>query len=185
MGRYVITGSQKFGLMKSMADSLAGRVGIMILEGLSYTELRTSGSNDINSWLGRGGFPEMWRVPHFPPNEFFTSYMATYLERDVRQLLNVGDLRDFERFMRVLAVRHGQQLELSSVSSAVGVTARTIKAWVSVLEASNQIFLLEPYYGNVGKRIVKTPKLYFSDHRPAYPSLPPGSNGYRQGSRIG
>jgi len=89
--------------------------------------------------------------------------MATYLERDVRQILNVGSLRDFERFVRVLATRHAQQLDLTAIANAVGITARTAKSWVSVLEASNQIELLEPWHGNVGKRIVKTPKLYFSD----------------------
>ncbi len=162
MGQYVLTGSQKFSLMKELADSLAGRVSLLTLEGLSWTELSPTGAV-LNTYLVRGGFPELWRLPDLPANGWFASYVATYLERDVRQLLNVGDLRDFERFVRVLATRHGQQLDLTALGSAVGITGRTAKAWLSVLEASNQIVLLEPWYGNVGKRIVKTPKVYFAD----------------------
>ena len=163
MGRFVLTGSQKFGLMKSLSESLAGRVGFVSLEGLSLAELRSAGMGDLRSWLHRGGFPELWRVPEFPERQFYASYLATYLERDVRQLLNVGNLRDFDRFLRMLAQRHGQQLDYTTVATGVGVDARTIKEWISVLEASNQIVLLEPWYGNVGKRILKRPKVYFTD----------------------
>ena len=85
------------------------------------------------------------------------------MDRDVRQFLNVGDLRDFERFIRILAQRHGQQLDYASVANGIGVSARTVKAWISVLEASNQIVLLEPWHGNLGKRIMKKPKAYFAD----------------------
>lgn len=161
-GQYVLTGSQKFSLMKELADSLAGRVSLMTLEGLSWSEVKSTGA-ELNRYLARGGFPELWRVPELPASGWFAGYVATYLERDVRQLLNVGDLRDFERFVRVLATRHSQQLDLTALGSAVGVTGRTAKAWLSVLEASNQIVLLEPWYGNVGKRIVKTPKVFFTD----------------------
>ena len=163
MGRFILTGSQKFGLMKSLSDSLAGRVGILSLEGLSFAELQAAHLGGVRSWLHRGGFPELWRLPEFPARQFYASYLATYLERDVRQLLNVGDLRDFERFIRVLAQRHGQQLDYSAIANGIGVGARTVKAWISVLEASNQIFLLEPWHGNVGKRILKKPKVYFAD----------------------
>ncbi|MCA1755724.1 MAG: ATP-binding protein [Spirochaeta sp.] len=163
MGRYILTGSQKFGLMKSLSDSLAGRVGIVSLEGLSFAELQAAQLGELRPWLHRGGYPELWRLPDFPARQFFASYLATYLERDVRQLLNVGDLRDFERFIRVLAQRHGQQLDYAAIANGIGVGARTVKAWVSVLEASNQIFLLEPWYGNLGKRILKKPKVYFAD----------------------
>jgi len=163
MGQYVLTGSQKFTLMKELSDSLAGRVCLVGLEGLSWAELMPTGGAQLMTYLRRGGFPELWRVPELPSDGWFASYVATYLERDVRQILNVGDLRDFERFIRVLATRHGQQLDLTALGNAVGVTGRTAKAWLSVLEASNQVVLLEPWYGNVGKRIVKTPKVYFAD----------------------
>jgi predicted AAA+ superfamily ATPase len=163
MGRFILTGSQKFSLMKELSDSLAGRVGIVGLEGLSAAELQSRESFDIVHFLQRGGFPELWRLPDLPADSFYSAYMATYLERDVRQILNVGNLRDFERFVRVLATRHAHQLELTGISNAVGVNIHTAKSWLSVLEASNQIVLLEPWCGNVGKRIVKTPKLYFAD----------------------
>lgn len=163
MGQFVLTGSQKFSLMKELSDSLAGGVAIIGLEGLSAAELRALGPVDIVSYLQRGGFPELWRVPDLPSDSFFSAYLATYLERDVRQILNVGSLRDFERFVRVLAARHAQQLDIAGIANAVGVTSLTAKSWLSVMEASNQIVLLEPWHGNLGKRIVKTPKIYFVD----------------------
>ena len=97
------------------------------------------------------------------PNGFFADYVVTYLERDVRQALQVRNLWDFDRFMRLSAVRTGQLLSMNSLASDIGVTPSTVKSWLSVLEASNIILLLEPYYQNLGKRIVKTPKLYFLD----------------------
>ncbi len=163
MGQFILTGSQKFSLMKELSDSLAGRVCILSLEGLSAIELQGQSGYSILKFIQRGGFPELWRVPAMPSDRFFAAYMATYLERDVRQILNVGSLRDYERFVRVLATRHGQQLDMSSIGNAVGINSHTAKSWLSVLEASNQIVLLEPWCGNVGKRIVKTPKIYFAD----------------------
>lgn len=163
MGSYVLTGSRKFVLMKEISESLAGRVAIVELEGLSAEELGGERSFSIEDYIYRGGFPELWRVPDFPESSFFSAYLSTYLERDVRQILNVGSLRDFERFIRVLAVRNAQQLDMSAVGRAVGATTKTIVSWISVLEASNQIRLLEPWHGNLGKRIVKTPKVYFCD----------------------
>ncbi len=163
MGSYVLTGSQKFTLMKAVSDSLAGRAAIVELEGLSARELRVERGFSTERFLSRGGFPELWRVPELPAGDFFSAYLASYLERDVRQILNVGSLRDFERFVRVLATRSAQQLDMTAAGRAVGVTTRTIASWVSVLEASNQIRLLEPWHGNLGKRVVKTPKIYFCD----------------------
>jgi len=166
MGAYVLTGSQKFTLMKDISDSLAGRVAMMELEGLSWAEL--SGCEpfermEAGARLARGGFPELWRIPDMPRDDFMAAYLATYLERDVRQILNIGSLRDFERFVRALAVRNACELDLTALASAVGVTGRTAASWLSVLEASNQVSLLEPWHGNVGKRIVKRPKVYFRD----------------------
>jgi len=164
MGSWILTGSQKFTLMKSVSESLAGRAAIVELEGLSAAEIAGSGAiPSIEGLIRRGGFPELWRLPDFPAEAFFGAYLSTYLERDLRQLLNVGNLRDFERFIRVLASRNSGELDLSAVGNAVGVTSKTAAAWLSVLEASNQVSLLEPWHANLGKRIVKRPKVYFRD----------------------
>ncbi|MCK6555226.1 DUF4143 domain-containing protein [Candidatus Binatia bacterium] len=105
----------------------------------------------------------LYRVRDLDARDFYTSYVATYLERDVRQLVRVGSLRDFERFLRACAARSGQLLNLVELARDVGIAATTARDWLSVLEASNQIVLLEPYFRNLGKRLIKTPKLYFRD----------------------
>ncbi len=167
MGRFLLTGSQKFVLMREVADSLAGRARIMTLEPLSFAELKQSGICDSKvDWpllLARGFYPELWRQPAMHAADFYASYVATYLERDVRQLLNVHNLRDFERFLRAAAARSAQLLNVSELARDVGIKPHTARDWLSVLEASGQIFLLEPYFENVGKRIVKSPKLYLGD----------------------
>lgn len=163
-GQFILTGSQKFNLMKDVSDSLAGRCVILELETLSYSEIKTSlDLKDKDSLIWRGGFPELWKNIELTPYDYLSSYVATYLERDVRQLLNISSLRDFERFMRVTAMRSGALLNKTEISKEIGVSLATINAWISVLEASNQIVLLEPYFGNISKRIVKTPKIYFCD----------------------
>lgn len=167
-GQYILTGSQKFTLMKAVAESLAGRVGLMELEGLSAAELGPTLQNYIQrhgpaKTLARGFFPQLWREIEFPSFEYYQSYIGTYLERDVRQILNVTSLRDFERFMRACAIRSGQILNKSELAKDVGIHHKTANDWLSVLQASNQIFLLEPFFNNETKRIVKSPKLYFSD----------------------
>jgi hypothetical protein len=138
------------------------------LENLSWAEIGAvtpvaETREALIALMVRGQFPELWRVPHLPRREFYGSYLATYLERDVRQILNVTSLRDFERFIRVLAARSGNMLNKSDVARDVGVSVKAIGDWLSVLEASGQIVLLEPWYVNFGKRIVKTPKAYFRD----------------------
>jgi predicted AAA+ superfamily ATPase len=165
MGQFILTGSQKFTLMAHVADSLAGRCALVELATLSVAEIASSGTLLATyaqqvQCLIRGTFPELWRDPDIPSDAFYQSYLATYLERDVRQLLNVGSLRDFERFLRACAVRSGQLLNKSDLSRDVGVSQPTINTWLAVLEASNQIALLEPFFANVGKRLVKSPKLY-------------------------
>ena len=162
MGQFLLTGSQKFVLMREVADSLAGRVGVASLEPLSVEEL---GDSAIGwpALLARGLYPELWRVPEGSASEFYASYVSTYLERDVRQILNVHNLRDFERFLRAAAVRSGQLLNMADLARDVGIKPHTAREWLSVLEASNQIVLLEPYFENIGKRIVKSPKLYLTD----------------------
>ena len=168
MGRVLLTGSQQFHLMKGVADSLAGRCGLLDLENLSLPEIDRgasvgSASSDTLRAMTRGQFPELWRLPDLPERDFHASYVATYLERDVRQLLNVTSLRDFERFIRVLAARSGSLLNKSDVAKDVGVSVKAVGDWLSVLQASGQIILLEPWFTSFGKRVVKSPKVYFRD----------------------
>lgn len=163
MGRFILTGSQKFTLMKEVSDSLAGRIAIVNMENLSISELSLTPQSDWFKILHRGFYPELWRQPEMPLTAFYSSYMAAYLERDVRQVINVQSLRDFERFIRACAVRSGQLLNMSELGRDVGIKSQTARDWLSVLEATNQITLLEPYFENVGKRFVKSPKLYLND----------------------
>lgn len=165
-GQFILSGSQKFQLMKEVSDSLAGRVAIVELETLRAHELLSHEGLTIKEdavLITRGGFPELWKQTDLPRDDFFRAYVATYLERDVRQLINVSNLRDFERFIRLCAVGNAQLLNKTELAKNVGVSAKTISDWLSVLIASNQLCLLEPYWENVGKRIVKSPKLYFCD----------------------
>lgn len=166
MGRYFLTGSQKFTLMKEVSESLAGRAAILEMETLSSAELLAHpgfGHYALADFLWRGGFPELYRNPSLRPAQYYASYVASYLERDLRLALQVGNLRDFERFLRMAAIRCGQLLNLTDLARDVGIAVSTARQWVSALEASHLIYLLEPYYGNLSKRMVKTPKLYFKD----------------------
>ena len=172
MGRFVLTGSQHFTLMKGVSESLAGRCGLLELENLALAEIGgvtevPSDAHGLAALMSRGQFPELWRLRELSERDYFSSYLATYLERDVRQILRVGSLRDFERFLRVLAARPAAMLNRSDVARDVGITGKTVGEWLSVLETSGQIALLEPWYANFGKRLVKTPKVYFPRHRPA------------------
>lgn len=163
-GRFLLTGSQRFTLMKGVSDSLAGRVDVMELETLSLSEIRRGGIEiDLPSGIVRGGFPELHANPEVDPVTFYSSYLATYLERDVRTLANVGSLRDFERFLRACALRSANLLNKSDLARDVGIAPSTANQWISVLEASGQIVLLEPWLSNRTKSIIKTPKLYLAD----------------------
>ena len=167
-GRYVLTGSQKLSLMREVSDSLAGRCGVLELEALSIHELgsafaKREAEEGIAEILVRGFMPKLWKDLALRPADFFRSYQATYLERDVRQILNVTSLRDFDRFMRACAIRSGQLLNKSELGKEVGVSHKTVDQWLHVLQATDQISLLEPYFQNIGKRLVKSPKLYFND----------------------
>jgi len=166
-GRYPITGSQKFPLMEGVTESLAGRAAVVVLHTLSARELAahagaTVGRRTLLEWMIKGGYPEI-HARGLDPQRFYADYLATYLERDVRSVLQVRSLRDFDRFMRLCAARTGQLLSMNSLASDLGVSPNTIKSWLSVLAASNVVYLLEPYFENLGKRVVKTPKLYFLD----------------------
>ncbi|NKC16073.1 MAG: DUF4143 domain-containing protein [Gammaproteobacteria bacterium] len=163
MGQFILTGSQKFTLMKAVSDSLAGRAAIFDLENLRAHELSLTPEDDVSAAMARGFYPELWRQPELERSVFYPSYIVSYLERDIRQVLEVRNLRDFERFIRACAVRSGQLLNMSDLGRDVGIRSQTAREWLGVLEASNQISLLEPYFENVGKRNVKSPKLYFND----------------------
>lgn len=163
-GRFLLTGSQSFGLMAGVSESLAGRAAIFSLPSLSLGEVHQApGTADADAFLWRGGFPELWQRPDLDRDMWMGSYVATYLERDVRQILNIGDLRDFDRFLRATAFRAGQLLSFAELARDVGIAPNTAKRWLSVLEASHQVFLLEPYHRQRTKRLVKTPKVYFAD----------------------
>ena len=163
-GKWILTGSQQFVLMKHVRESLAGRIRVLHLNTLSATELNNAdllmSKRDL---LWKGGFPEIW-AENLNANEFIDDYIQTYLERDLKEILNVSSLRDFRRFLSLLALRTGQILNYSEISKDVGVAVNTIKAWVSTLEISGLILLLSPYYKNLGKRLIKAPKVYFCDN---------------------
>lgn len=163
-GRFLLAGSQKFTLMKGVSDSLAGRVDVMELETLSLKEIRQGApEHDLLSGIVRGGFPELHANAEVDAVTFYSSYLATYLERDVRSLANVGSLRDFERFLRACALRSANLLNKADLARDVGIAPSTANQWISVLEASGQIVLLEPWFSNRTKSIVKSPKLYLAD----------------------
>lgn len=166
-GRFLLTGSQSFPLMARVGESLAGRVAVFTLLSFSFRErLRTKASlslDNLKKMILIGGFPELVVNKNINLKLWFTGYLQTYLERDVRQLRQIGDLTDFQRFLELLAYRNGQVLNLSVLSRDLGVAVNTIKGWISVLEACNQIILIKPFYKNKGKRIVKSPKVYLLD----------------------
>jgi hypothetical protein len=167
-GLFVLTGSESFGLMREVSDSLAGRAAVLPLLGLSAEEWARSGVSTGVRWqefVWRGGFPALWAdgAESPRPDRWYQGYLASYLERDVRNLSQVGSLRDFDRFLRACAARTAQTLNMSDIARDVGVTVPTVKSWLSVLQASNQIVLLAPYHRSLGKRIVKAPRLHFTD----------------------
>ncbi|MED5619407.1 ATP-binding protein [Ideonella sp. BN130291] len=164
MGDVVLTGSQQFGLMTGISQSLAGRVGMVNLLPLAWAEVRSldSAPATLEQALWRGGYPALYDRPVAPP-DWFAAYVATYVERDVRQLIAVRDLSVFQRFVSMCAARCGQLLNLSSLATDCGITQPTAREWLSVLAASYIVVQLPPYHRNFGKRLVKTPKLYFLD----------------------
>lgn len=181
-GDYWLTGSQNFSMMEGVQESLAGRVAIFNLLGLSRKEIEKDAVlakdfisepassfetkksiNDIFKIILRGDKPELWVNFSLNKEIYYRSYVQTYLERDVVSQLKIKDIGLFEKFMRLLAARTGQILNFSSLSAELGVSPPTVKLWVTILERSFQIFLLPAYYGNIGKRALKTPKVYFLD----------------------
>ena len=153
--------------MSGVSETLAGRIAITSLQSLSISELQNHyqgsfGIEQLLNWILQGGYPEL-HAKNLDPSPFFQDYVSTYLERDVRQLLNVRNLRDFDQFMRLLALRSGQIFSMNRLATEIGVSNHTIKNWINVLEASNIIYLLKPFFRNFGKRLVKAPKIYFLD----------------------
>jgi hypothetical protein len=163
-GQYLLTGSQKFTLMKNVSESLAGRADILELETLSFAEILAAlPDTAVEAAMVRGGFPELHANPDIDQAAFYNSYLATYLERDVRTLANVGSLRDFERFLRACALRSANLLNKADLARDIGIAPSTANHWLSALEASGQIVLLEPWFSNRTKSIIKSPKLYLAD----------------------
>lgn len=187
-GMFWLTGSQKFHLMQGIHESLAGRVAIIDLLGLSSAEM--DGRSDTSqafmptpAWIKRaskqagkpkqlmdfykriwrGSFPKLHQDPRISRDLFYKSYVQTYIQRDVRDILNITDEVSFSKFLRAIAARTGQLLNYSDIARDVDIDYKTAKAWLSVLETSGLVYLLRPYYRNVTKRLVKTPKLYFLD----------------------
>lgn len=163
-GRFILTGSQQFGLLSGISQSLAGRVGMVQLLPLGIRELADTARlpGNLDELLFSGGYPALYDRDLLP-GDWFAGYITTYVERDVRQLINVRELSTFQRFLRMCAARSGQLLNLSSLAADCGITHNTAAAWISVLEASYIIHLLRPHYRNFNKRLVKSPKLYFCD----------------------
>jgi uncharacterized protein len=184
-GSFWLTGSQQFHLMKDVSESLAGRVGILTLLGFSQREItgtpftppfipdsqqldardvsQPAGMREIFERIWRGSFPALWGDVEVDHGLFYGSFVQTYLQRDVRDLANVGDESGFLRFLRGCAARTGQMLNLQDLCRDVGINHATGKRWLSILESSGIIFLLQPFHSNISKRLVKSPKLYFLD----------------------
>lgn len=163
MGDFVLTGSAQFDLMAGMSQSLAGRVGRVELLPLSGAEMGMAHSPaTLDGMLLKGSYPALYDRA-LAPADWFSNYVATYVERDVRQLIAVRDLGQFQRFIRMCAARSGQLLNLSALGADCGISATTARDWMSVLETSYLVTRLLPHHRNFGKRLVKTPKLYFLD----------------------
>lgn len=183
-GQFLMTGSQQFKMMKGAKESLAGRVGILKLFGLSKSELegRTDSaaflpSLDAGDWthgkawdihqvydaIVKGGYPECHAQPGLNVGRYFRSYIETYIERDIREMVDVANIALFRRFMQVCAARTGQLLNYADLSRDAGISIPTARTWISLLETSGLLMILHPYYNNLIKRATKTPKLYFTD----------------------
>ena len=162
-GQYVLSGSQNFILKRQISQSLAGRVGMLTLLPLSYREIaEVQGEASFDNFLYRGGYPRLYNVD-IPEDVYYSNYVTTYLDRDVSGLVNATSLTQFNLFLRIIATNVGQLVNVAAMASDVGVSVKTLRAWLSILEQSYIIFLLQPYYSNSRKRLVKTPKVYFYD----------------------
>lgn len=162
-GMYILTGSHQVQLHAEISQSLAGRTTLLRLLPLSLEEIRSGGIElTLEEIILKGGYPRIYH-DELPVTNAYSSYFQTYVERDIRSIINIKDILRFEKFVKLLASRVGQIINYASLASDVGVSAVTIKEWVSVLEASYLIFKLDPYFENFGKRLIKSPKIYFID----------------------
>jgi len=163
-GRFILTGSNNFLLQQNISQSLAGRIAILNLLPFSSIELfgKENSAPDENELIFKGLYPPIYDMS-IPPEDWFPNYLRTYIDRDVRQIKNITDLIVFERFIRLLAGRTGQELNLTSLAVETGVDTKTIQSWIGILESSFIIYLLRPHYKNFNKTLIKRPKLYFYD----------------------
>ena len=181
-GRWILTGSQQFHLMRNVSESLAGRAVLFDLAPFCYPE--TSGTDTLDNLLWTGFYPEPALCPE-KRELWVRSYIQTYLERDIRQLGNVTDIHSFDTFIKLCAARHGQELNLASIARESGNALVTLKRWIGLLESCYLIYLLRPFHNNLGKRVVKSPKIYFMDsalatfltQQPSAPAMLSGSMG--------
>ncbi|MDR2889121.1 MAG: ATP-binding protein, partial [Lachnospiraceae bacterium] len=183
-GAFYLSGSQRYNMMKNLSESLAGRVGIFELLGLSMREIngdefhlpfiptdtyianrkpRKTSYNDVWQLIHKGSYPELYDHPELNWNAFYNNYVNTYLERDVKQIENIGDEVKFYQFMQVVAAKSGSLLNVQGIAKDIGISHPVCENWLSVLRASNLIYLLPPYHSNVTKRAIKTPKIFFLD----------------------
>lgn len=162
-GQYILSGSQNFLLRRQVTQSLAGRVGILTLPPLSFRELACAGkAPKADDYLVRGGYPRLYNI-EIPSDVYYSNYVTTYLDRDVSGLVNPQNLTLFNTFLKIIASSAGSLLNITSLANETGVTTKTMRAWLSILEQSYIVFTLQPYHANLRKRLVKTPKLYFYD----------------------
>ncbi|MDO4163408.1 MAG: ATP-binding protein [Bacteroides sp.] len=161
--KFVVTGSSNFALLEKVTQSMAGRTAVLTLLPLSQKELQHSGRNvDTDRFILNGGYPAVWKN-EAAREMIYRNYFTTYVERDVRNIVQVKDLMAFQTFIRLCAGRIGTEFNASALSVAVGVSVPTIHNWLSILAASYTVYMLSPYHANIGKRLTKTPKLYFYD----------------------
>lgn len=161
--KFVVIGSSNFALLEKVTQSMAGRTAVLTLLPLSQKELRQAGeAATTNQLILNGGYPAVWKY-RAARELIYRNYLTTYIERDVRNMVNIKDLMAFQTFIRLCAGRIGTEFNASALSVAVGVSVPTISNWLSVLSASYTAYLLTPYHANIGKRLTKTPKLYFYD----------------------
>lgn len=163
MGQYILSGSQNFHLMKHITQSLAGRVALFRLFPLDTEELEEASllPSSYSEACIFGGYPAIYHRG-IDPTDFYSNYIQSYVEKDVTELINIKDMNSFRVFLKLCAARAGQLLNLNAVANACNISQPTAKAWLSILESSYIIFLLYPYHENFNKRLVKTPKLYFT-----------------------
>jgi predicted AAA+ superfamily ATPase len=161
--KYILTGSSNFSLLEKITQSLSGRTALLTLLPFSFRELgNLIDEVTTDTLILKGGYPAIW-TKNMPVSLFCPNYYTTYIERDVRQIVNIKDVYLFQKFIRLVAGRIGSECNASSLANEAGISAKTITNWFSVLEASYIIYMLPPYYENIGKRLIKTPKVYFYD----------------------